>query len=471
DETSGIDTIRYRQEGTTDWTEVQADSRGRIRFKLPINTQGKVEAQAIDRAGNEGDIVTSEAVQLEANKPEAKIMLNNTPTGSDNWYRKAETFKVSAKDDEGLQKVEIYMGTITDAVNPGEPEIITREETPLLSKTYVSTVESEPKVDAVKKEIFNDPAKLTTGNRQGDHLVIIAEVTDLAGNVEVATQPIKVESEAISITANYTYVQPGPSGGIVDYNGEMTGYPVTANIVTEPQSGISEILFAVKQNVDDGFNDADWKNISDLPKRVHSITNTEDKERYYSFKVVAKSGRTAQTDPQKVYINRQLPNSPELSVTLDNVDVNNKWVNELPEVTLKGEAYNGNDAAEREIKYGYFSKSWGVEIPKSDGSIEKVDETFRESYEVEDTAMTKAVQYQTKGLDGEYTVRAYTEDKLGNYSETPQKAEVRYDKTVPSEVNFNFKRENGRLYLEIEIVDNLSGGASLAYKIGENGEL
>lgn len=423
---SGVHQIRYALEDGTQKT-LTADGNGRVSFRLspkqgaPLNTS--LTLTAIDLAGRESAPATIDNLLLEADKPEVSI----TPAAAPNdkgWYKGVLPYTVTARDsDAGLASVKTAM-----------------------VQNSTETVVANDTVDAAdsKKTKQHESTITQSGSAQR----VRVEAKDRAGNTQTVEKTFKVETAAPALGVSFTLMD----GADTAYSA-ATSYDICAALTyDEPVSGVEDL----QVSTDSGTT---WSSVSDALGKKHVITSETNAN--YQFRLVTNAGNvSAATTAQNVVINRKMPDAPAIEVRdADGNILNEAWSSQDQTATVL--APSCDDAGVRQAtEYQY--------------------QTYKDS--TADASRTGTIAPSERGQsvaladfteEGEYTVRAWSQQKDSGLQDTENicEAKVMVDKTPPvaSQTNVSFFMDNGRLKLGVLISDALSGGGRADYTITAKG--
>ena len=423
---SGVHQIRYALEDGTQKT-LTADGNGRVSFRLspkqgaPLNTSLKLTA--IDLAGRESAPATVDNLLLEADKPEVSI----TPAAAPNdkgWYKGVLPYTVTARDsDAGLASVKTAM-----------------------VQNSTETVVANDTVDAAdsKKTKQHESTITQSGSAQR----VRVEAKDRAGNTQTVEKTFKVETAAPALGVSFTLMD----GADTAYSA-ATSYDICAALTyDEPVSGVEDL----QVSTDSGTT---WSSVSDALGKKHVITSETNAN--YQFRLVTNAGNvSAATAAQNVVINRKMPDAPAIEVrdAAGNI-LNEAWSSQNQTATVL--APSCDDAGVRQAtEYQYQTYKDSTADNNRTGTIAPTEGG-------QSVALTEFTE------EGEYTVRAWSQQKDSGLQDTENicEAKVMVDKTPPvaSQTNVSFFMDNGRLKLGVLISDALSGGGRADYTITAKG--
>lgn len=432
DTTSGVRSITYKTDDGTEKT-IQPNGIGVASFKLDPDLNSNLTVWAEDVAGNVSETKTTENIRLEVEKPNVVISTTATPN-SVNWYKGNMPYTVRMEDNVGIKSYKIYLtdAPITDFTAPG------------LTPIQQATLPDE----LTFKRVDYDDGKITTS---GASKTVTVVVTDKAGNERIESQSFSIEVAAPMLTAQLTVPEAG-TGAQIQYNGEATSSAVTAmmQLAAEPDSGVALLQYQIK---DKDASDQ-WHSISGFSQRQHVVDEEVNQE--YRFRMTTLADNTTETAFQKIYIDRQMPSSPMITVLDKNGnDVNGKWVNEVPSVTLETPG-NHLPSVQKDCVYIYETTKNGATVTDQSGTVA-----------ITESETAKAI---TIAEEAKYDIQSWA--KRGDLVDSDNIAtgSVLFDKTAPPSAAFEYGQENGSRILKINIIDNLSGGESLKYKVNESDE-
>ncbi|MEG0379149.1 MAG: hypothetical protein RR614_11790, partial [Eubacterium sp.] len=245
-----------------------ADSQGKIRITLaPEAPQANVYivAYAVDVAGNQGAAATSANALLEANKPEAELVLG-TPETDNNWYTEAVNYTLKVKDsDSGLENVRVYETDEIKTDFSGE----------------IPSFEKDFNGETTEQEITDSTPAINTA---GTHHITLV-VTDKAGNEIRTSKTVKLETVVPPLSVHsYTYNE----GNKEDYNSTTTGRDVyLAPSLTDNFLSGNNIVQVSRSATENGTY-GDWENINLAQSGVHKIT--EEGDYWYQFRSISLAG-------------------------------------------------------------------------------------------------------------------------------------------------------------------------------------
>ncbi|WP_133969397.1 Ig-like domain repeat protein [Eubacterium limosum] len=423
---SGVHQIRYALEDGTQKT-LTADGNGRVSFRLspkqgaPLNTS--LTLTAIDLAGRESAPATIDNLLLEADKPEVSI----TPAAAPNdkgWYKGVLPYTVTARDsDAGLASVKTAM-----VQNSTETEV---------ANDTVAAADS-------KKTNQHESTITQSGSAQR----VRVEAKDRAGNTQTVEKTFKVETAAPALGVSFTLMD----GADTAYSA-ATSYDICAALTyDEPVSGVEDL----QVSTDNGIT---WSSVSDALGKKHVITSETNAN--YQFRLVTNAGNvSAATAAQNVVINRKMPDAPAIEVRdADGNILNEAWSSQNQTATVL--APSCDDAGVRQAtEYQYQTYKDSTADNSRTGTIAPTEGG-------QSVALTEFTE------EGEYTVRAWSQQKDSGLQDTENicEAKVMVDKTPPdaSQTNVSFFMDNGRLKLGVLISDALSGGGRADYTITAKG--
>lgn len=423
---SGVHQIRYALEDGTQKT-LTADGNGRVSFRLspqpgaPLNTS--LTLTAIDLAGRESAPATIDNLLLEADKPEVSI----TPAAAPNdkgWYKGVLPYTVTARDsDAGLASVKTAM-----VQNSTETEV---------ANDTVAAADS-------KKTNQHESTITQSGSAQR----VRVEAKDRAGNTQTVEKTFKVETAAPALGVSFTLMD----GADTAYSA-ATSYDICAALTyDEPVSGVEDL----QVSTDNGIT---WSSVSDALGKKHVITSETNAN--YQFRLVTNAGNvSAATAAQNVVINRKMPDAPAIEVKdADGNILNEAWSSQNQTATVL--APSCDDAGVRQAtEYQYQTYKDSTADNSRTGTIAPTEGG-------QSVALTEFTE------EGEYTVRAWSQQKDSGLQDTENicEAKVMVDKTPPdaSQTNVSFFMDNGRLKLGVLISDALSGGGRADYTITAKG--
>ncbi|MGX8850346.1 hypothetical protein [Amedibacillus sp. YH-ame10] len=432
---SGVDHFKYftTENGIASSEKaVQADKDGIGCISLSPDFDGTLSVFAVDEAGWKSDVIVSNPMQIEVEKPTIFI----DPVSSSEWITTEKAYSVLVKDEKsGIASIQIMQDGVVvfeknDYVSTNEVKINTASD----GTTSLNLVQT--------------PTGLSS---------ISVTVRDHSGNEQTRNETYFVETSAPNLDVTATL--PDGSGGTLSYEGKPSAEDVTLQVSLHEIaiSGIAKMEVATSSSQTGPFTS--WQAVDRNASGVYEVIATKEEKVYYQFKITTVAGNTNVSTPKLVDINKNVPGIASIDIQAKGISVNGAWVNTEQTVILSAPVCTDTGMA-NDYEYGYSVKnSLGVEVKNG-------------TMQIPTDGITAPKQTFKLSEEGESTIIVYVRKKDLSQSGPRVSAIARYDATNPTDATIQVvKVKENDWKAKVKIQDALSGGQAIVYSIGDSGNL